>query len=132
MLKGLQSMLLLLGRSVPLLLTRTVTSCPSALPKPSWISSVLIKLGQINGAPHISLFSSASGQNTGTMPERRPFVRLPTDVYPVNYGLCLRPDLIDFTFDGKLEAQVEVGSIRAPGCRHVGCCLSLSGRDFVM
>ncbi|KAK5617578.1 hypothetical protein CRENBAI_003359 [Crenichthys baileyi] len=42
------------------------------------------------------------------MPERRPFVRLPTDVYPVNYGLCLRPDLIDFTFDGKLEAQVEV------------------------
>uniref|UniRef100_A0A3B5LVZ0 Aminopeptidase n=1 Tax=Xiphophorus couchianus TaxID=32473 RepID=A0A3B5LVZ0_9TELE len=42
------------------------------------------------------------------MPERRPFVRLPTDVCPVNYGLCLKPDLIDFTFDGKLEAQVEV------------------------
>uniref|UniRef100_A0A3B4XSZ7 Aminopeptidase n=1 Tax=Seriola lalandi dorsalis TaxID=1841481 RepID=A0A3B4XSZ7_SERLL len=42
------------------------------------------------------------------MPERRPFVRLPTDVYPVNYGLCLKPDLIDFTFEGKLEAVVEV------------------------
>uniref|UniRef100_A0A668W056 Aminopeptidase puromycin sensitive n=1 Tax=Oreochromis aureus TaxID=47969 RepID=A0A668W056_OREAU len=44
----------------------------------------------------------------GTMPERRPFVRLPTDVYPVNYGLSLKPDLIDFTFEGKLEALVEV------------------------
>lgn len=42
------------------------------------------------------------------MPERRPFVRLPADVYPVNYGLCLKPDLIDFTFEGKLEALVEV------------------------
>lgn len=44
-----------------------------------------------------------------SMPERRPFVRLPTDVYPVNYALCLKPDLIDFTFEGKLEAGVEVG-----------------------
>uniref|UniRef100_A0A672PMV9 Puromycin-sensitive aminopeptidase n=1 Tax=Sinocyclocheilus grahami TaxID=75366 RepID=A0A672PMV9_SINGR len=45
---------------------------------------------------------------TFPMPERRPFVRLPTDVYPVNYGLRLKPDLIDFTFEGKLEAAVEV------------------------
>lgn len=44
-----------------------------------------------------------------SMPERRPFVRLPTDVYPVNYALCLKPDLVDFTFEGKLEAKVEVG-----------------------
>uniref|UniRef100_A0A8C2DRE0 Aminopeptidase n=1 Tax=Cyprinus carpio TaxID=7962 RepID=A0A8C2DRE0_CYPCA len=43
-----------------------------------------------------------------SMPERRPFVRLPTDVYPVNYGLRLKPDLIDLTFEGKLEAAVEV------------------------
>eukprot|EP00079_Xenopus_tropicalis_P018894 XP_012808030.1 PREDICTED: aminopeptidase puromycin sensitive isoform X1 [Xenopus tropicalis] len=42
------------------------------------------------------------------MPDRRPFERLPTDVRPVNYGLCLKPDLIDFTFEGKLEATVEV------------------------
>ncbi|PWA30734.1 hypothetical protein CCH79_00009263 [Gambusia affinis] len=103
-------MLLLFGRAVPLLFTRTVTSyCPSALPKPNFINSVFIKIAKINGATtHSSSFSSASGQNTGTMPERRPFVRLPTDVCPVNYGLCLKPDLIDFTFDGKLEAQVEV------------------------
>ncbi|XP_056403546.1 puromycin-sensitive aminopeptidase [Hyla sarda] len=42
------------------------------------------------------------------MPDRRPFERLPADVRPVNYGLCLKPDLIDFTFEGKLEAAVEV------------------------
>uniref|UniRef100_A0A8C8ITD5 Aminopeptidase n=1 Tax=Oncorhynchus tshawytscha TaxID=74940 RepID=A0A8C8ITD5_ONCTS len=56
----------------------------------------------------IHSFCLSSEQNTDTMPERRPFVRLPTDVYPVNYGLCLKPDLIDFTFEGKLEAIVEV------------------------
>ncbi|KAM5135748.1 puromycin-sensitive aminopeptidase [Mantella aurantiaca] len=44
------------------------------------------------------------------MPDRRPFERLPTDVRPVNYGLCLKPDLIDFTFEGKLEATVEVNN----------------------
>ncbi|MBN3293815.1 PSA aminopeptidase, partial [Polypterus senegalus] len=42
------------------------------------------------------------------MPEKRPFERLPSDVRPVNYGLSLKPDLIDFTFEGKLEASVEV------------------------
>ncbi|XP_063314909.1 puromycin-sensitive aminopeptidase [Pelobates fuscus] len=42
------------------------------------------------------------------MPDRRPFERLPDDVRPINYGLCLKPDLIDFTFEGKLEAAVEV------------------------
>ncbi|ETE61381.1 Puromycin-sensitive aminopeptidase, partial [Ophiophagus hannah] len=41
------------------------------------------------------------------MPEKRPFERLPTEVRPINYGLCLKPDLIDFTFEGKLEAAVE-------------------------
>nr|XP_060636893.1 puromycin-sensitive aminopeptidase isoform X2 [Anolis sagrei ordinatus] len=43
-----------------------------------------------------------------TMPEKRPFERLPAEVRPINYGLCLKPDLIDFTFEGKLEAAVEV------------------------
>uniref|UniRef100_A0A8D0HQB0 Aminopeptidase n=1 Tax=Sphenodon punctatus TaxID=8508 RepID=A0A8D0HQB0_SPHPU len=42
------------------------------------------------------------------MPEKRPFERLPAEVCPVNYGLCLKPDLIDFTFEGKLEAAVQV------------------------
>ncbi|TRZ07771.1 hypothetical protein HGM15179_019334 [Zosterops borbonicus] len=41
------------------------------------------------------------------MPEKRPFERLPADVSPLNYGLCLKPDLIDFTFEGKLEAAVQ-------------------------
>ncbi|XP_041121666.1 puromycin-sensitive aminopeptidase [Polyodon spathula] len=47
-------------------------------------------------------------QVPSTMPEKRPFERLPTDVSPVNYGLSLKPDLVDFTFEGKLEATVEV------------------------
>lgn len=42
------------------------------------------------------------------MPEKRPFERLPADVSPLNYGLCLKPDLVDFTFEGKLEAAVQV------------------------
>ena len=44
------------------------------------------------------------------MPAKRPFERLPADVSPLNYGLCLKPDLIDFTFEGKLEAAVQVSS----------------------
>uniref|UniRef100_A0A673JAE3 Aminopeptidase n=1 Tax=Sinocyclocheilus rhinocerous TaxID=307959 RepID=A0A673JAE3_9TELE len=55
---------------------------------------------------HFTYILDPSSENH--MPERRPFVRLPTDVYPVNYGLRLKPDLIDFTFEGKLEAAVEV------------------------
>lgn len=42
------------------------------------------------------------------MPEKRPFERLPADVSPVNYSLCLKPDLLDFTFEGKLEAAAKV------------------------
>ncbi|XP_063740156.1 puromycin-sensitive aminopeptidase isoform X2 [Eleginops maclovinus] len=101
-------MLLLLGRRVPLsLVHRLTTCCPSSsLSRPVLLSSALIKLTAITRVTHSTVF--VSGQNTGTMPERRPFVRLPTDVYPVNYGLCLKPDLIDFTFEGKLEALVEV------------------------
>lgn len=99
-------MLLLLGRRVPLsFVHRLTTCCPSSLSGPVLLRSALIKLRAITRVTHSTVFV---GQNTGTMPERRPFVRLPTDVYPVNYGLCLKPDLIDFTFEGKLEALVEV------------------------
>ncbi|KAJ8781493.1 hypothetical protein J1605_010992 [Eschrichtius robustus] len=42
------------------------------------------------------------------MPEKRPFERLPADVCPINYSLCLKPDLLDFTFEGKLEASAQV------------------------
>lgn len=56
-----------------------------------------------------TLSADATSLTRVSMPDRRPFVRLPTDVYPVNYALCLKPDLIDFTFEGRLEAQVEVG-----------------------
>lgn len=42
------------------------------------------------------------------MPEKRPFERLPTEVSPINYSLCLKPDLLDFTFEGKLEAAAQV------------------------
>uniref|UniRef100_A0A667ZW01 Aminopeptidase n=1 Tax=Myripristis murdjan TaxID=586833 RepID=A0A667ZW01_9TELE len=82
-------MLLLLGRRVSLSFAKRVRTChPPSPSKPA-----LVNFNQIHKK---------------IMPERRPFVRLPTDVYPVNYGLCLKPDLIDFTFEGKLEAVVEV------------------------
>uniref|UniRef100_A0A2K5WAU9 Aminopeptidase n=1 Tax=Macaca fascicularis TaxID=9541 RepID=A0A2K5WAU9_MACFA len=42
------------------------------------------------------------------MPEKRPFERLPADVSPINYSLCLKPDLLDFTFEGKLEAAAQI------------------------
>lgn len=47
------------------------------------------------------------------MPEKRPFERLPAEVSPINYSLCLKPDLLDFTFEGKLEAAAQVR--RPPG-----------------
>lgn len=101
-------MLLLLGRTVRCHSHRVTTCCQSSLSRPVLARSVLIKLRVIASLTHSTVFFSAGNQNIGTMPERRPFVRLPTDVYPVNYGLCLKPDLIDFTFEGKLEALVEV------------------------
>lgn len=107
---GSQFMLLLLGRRVPLsFVNRFTTGSPSSLSTPVFISSLLIKFR----VAHSCFLVSTAVRNRGTMPESRPFVRLPTDVYPVNYGLCLKPDLIDFTFEGKLEALVEV---RVPKC----------------
>uniref|UniRef100_A0A3P9IH36 Aminopeptidase n=1 Tax=Oryzias latipes TaxID=8090 RepID=A0A3P9IH36_ORYLA len=102
-------MLLFLGRAVSLSFAHRLHSCRSLSPaRPVLLGSVLIQLGRITGVTHGAVFGTATTQHTGTMPERRPFVRLPTDVYPVNYGLSLKPDLIDFTFEGKLEASVEV------------------------
>lgn len=49
------------------------------------------------------------------MPEKRPFERLPAEVSPINYSLCLKPDLLDFTFEGKLEAAAQV--LRPSGAR---------------
>lgn len=118
----------LLARTVSLsFVHRLTSSCPSTLSKPTVVCSVLTKLRGTTSVSYSTAFGSASGQHTGTMPERRPFVRLPTDVYPVNYDLCLKPDLIDFTFEGKLEAQVEVRCNRVPG--FVGVRLSVPARQ---
>uniref|UniRef100_A0A8C8IT96 Aminopeptidase n=1 Tax=Oncorhynchus tshawytscha TaxID=74940 RepID=A0A8C8IT96_ONCTS len=99
-------MLLVLGRRVSLsFVKRVIPQDPVLLSKPILQNFRTIKFRVIHSS---TVFAIATRQNTDTMPERRPFVRLPTDVYPVNYGLCLKPDLIDFTFEGKLEAIVEV------------------------
>ncbi|XP_034043789.1 puromycin-sensitive aminopeptidase isoform X2 [Thalassophryne amazonica] len=94
------------GRRVPLLVLYTVTvRCPLAVLKPVRLACSIINL---RTSTHCTAFFRVPGQNPAAMTEKRPFVRLPTDVCPVNYGLCLKPDLINFTFEGKLEAQVEV------------------------
>uniref|UniRef100_A0A673WR73 Aminopeptidase n=1 Tax=Salmo trutta TaxID=8032 RepID=A0A673WR73_SALTR len=99
-------MLLVLGRRVLLsFVKRVIPQDPVLLSNPILQDFRTIKFRVIHSS---TVFASATRQNTDTMPERRPFVRLPTDVYPVNYGLCLKPDLIDFTFEGKLEAIVKV------------------------
>lgn len=125
-------MSLLLGRRVPLSFAYRLTACsPSSLSRPVLVNTALIKLRATARVTHSTVFTSVAGQNRGTMPERRPFVRLPADVYPVNYGLCLKPDLIDFTFEGKLEALVEV---REPESRwlQTGANLCVHGGDLVM
>lgn len=76
--------------------------------------------------------SSPRSSASAAMPEKRPFERLPAEVRPVNYGLCLKPDLIDFTFEGKLEAAVEVrlwggeamGSLRVEWGGGEGVCVA--------
>lgn len=54
------------------------------------------------------------------MPEKRPFERLPADVSPINYSLCLKPDLLDFTFEGKLEAAAQVRRPSGAGGEQLG------------
>lgn len=93
-------------RGSAVIVHRVTTCFQSSPPKPG--SLALTEPKAITAVVHSTVFVGATGPNRRTMPERRPFVRLPADVYPVNYGLCLKPDLIDFTFEGKLEALVEV------------------------
>uniref|UniRef100_A0A8C4QR89 Aminopeptidase N-like N-terminal domain-containing protein n=1 Tax=Eptatretus burgeri TaxID=7764 RepID=A0A8C4QR89_EPTBU len=48
-------------------------------------------------------------KSAAAMPEKaRPFERLPRDVQPRRYSLVLKPDLVDFTFEGREEIALEV------------------------
>ncbi|XP_028674237.1 puromycin-sensitive aminopeptidase [Erpetoichthys calabaricus] len=92
--------MLLLPQSCRILLSSLAETLPrvqSSLPACS-VHSCLLRLS----------FPRTANRLYSAMPEKRPFERLPSDVRPVNYGLSLKPDLIDFTFEGKLEAIVEV------------------------
>ena len=46
-----------------------------------------------------------------TMPEKKAFARLPVDVVPSNYSICLKPNLKAFTFDGNETISVEVSRL---------------------
>ena len=46
-----------------------------------------------------------------TMPEKKAFERLPVDVVPSNYNICLKPNLKAFTFDGNETISVEVSRL---------------------
>lgn len=47
-----------------------------------------------------------------SMPEKKPFERLPVNVVPKNYALVLTPNLKDFTFAGEEEVEIEVKRCR--------------------
>ncbi|XP_077968024.1 puromycin-sensitive aminopeptidase-like [Styela clava] len=42
------------------------------------------------------------------MATKKPFSRLPTNVLPINYNLWLKPCIEEFTFDGKVDIEVDV------------------------
>nr|CAD7444227.1 unnamed protein product [Timema bartmani] len=46
--------------------------------------------------------------STVTMPESKPFERLPQTVVPKHYGLLLKPDLKTFIFEGKETIDIQV------------------------
>lgn len=46
-----------------------------------------------------------------TMPEKKEFKRLPTDVKPENYTLRLQPDLDKFTFKGQETIDIKVENL---------------------
>ena len=40
--------------------------------------------------------------------QKKPFVRLPTAIIPLNYDLTIKPDLTKFTFEGSLIVTIKV------------------------
>lgn len=46
-----------------------------------------------------------------TMPESKPFERLPKTVVPKHYDLLLKPDLKSFVFEGKVTVQIQVNAV---------------------
>ncbi|XP_032890815.1 puromycin-sensitive aminopeptidase isoform X1 [Amblyraja radiata] len=96
---------MLLGGSAAVLVYRSLLTASGC-----WRSRVLGPRAR-SATPALGNWASGKrllGISTDKMPAKRPFERLPTDVSPENYALCLKPDLVDFTFEGKLEASVEV------------------------
>lgn len=49
--------------------------------------------------------------HTLTMPESKPFERLPKSVVPKHYGLQIKPDLKTFIFEGQETVKVEVSKL---------------------
>jgi len=43
--------------------------------------------------------------------DKKPFARLPKSVKPVLYDLFLKPDLQNFTFEGKETVSINVSTI---------------------
>uniref|UniRef100_A0A8C9VIZ8 Aminopeptidase n=2 Tax=Scleropages formosus TaxID=113540 RepID=A0A8C9VIZ8_SCLFO len=80
----------------------------SCRPFKIYLLIIVIVLRRTILSPADRAHNSPFSAQPANMPERRPFARLPTDVSPVNYALWLKPDLVDFTFEGKVEARVQV------------------------
>ena len=66
------------------------------------------QLWQVNNKAVRLAGASYLVRNLCSMPEKKPFERLPGNVVPQNYALRLKPDLKAFTFEGFEEIAVEV------------------------
>ena len=55
--------------------------------------------------------SSVATSEGDTMPEKKPFERLPKDVVPTNYNIRLKPNLKTFTFDGYEQIDIQVNNL---------------------
>uniref|UniRef100_A0A8C9TEL4 Aminopeptidase n=1 Tax=Scleropages formosus TaxID=113540 RepID=A0A8C9TEL4_SCLFO len=82
--------------------------CAGTAQRLKWQTAPPERLRRTILSPADRAHNSPFSAQPANMPERRPFARLPTDVSPVNYALWLKPDLVDFTFEGKVEARVQV------------------------